>query len=187
MTTEIISQCSVDGCSGAAKSRGWCHKHYCRWSRHGDTDLHTPTIEMRFWAFVEKGGNCWVWTGQVNDAGYGILKIKGRRTRSHRVSFFIHSGVWPKLPILHSCDNPRCVNPDHLREGTLQENVVDMVQRNRQAAGERHGMAKLSDTDVITIRRCLLNGELQVDIAKRYNVSRDTIYRMKTGKTWKHI
>lgn len=187
MTTEIISQCSIDGCERIARSRGWCHKHYCRWNRNGTMENQRPPLETRFWSFVQKTNSCWLWTGHLNDRQYGMLRIKGRYTRAHRVSIYIHTGQWPVLPVLHSCDIPRCVNPAHLREDTLQANVMDMVTRNRNAKGSRQGHAKLMEADIKRIR-LLTDAKIpQKDIATMFGVSRDTVFRIQKGLAWRHV
>ena len=101
----------------------------------------TPTIplERRFWDKVTMGDGCWEWTGTRHSWGYGLLG--GRRKvhlRAHRVSWEIHFGPIPAgLYILHHCDNPRCVRPDHLFLGTHRDNMADMVKKGRWRLNRR--------------------------------------------------
>jgi hypothetical protein len=91
-------------------------------------------VEVRFWRFVDMTGECWLWTGAKSGPnGYGKIGIDGTRTRSaHRVSFELSFGPIPKgLWVLHSCDNPSCVNPTHLYLGDRAQNMRDAHERCR--------------------------------------------------------
>ena len=88
----------------------------------------------RFWNKVQKGNknSCWNWLGAKNPKGYGLLGIQYPERRSHRFSWYLHNGKIPKkLFVLHSCDNPSCVNPNHLFLGTAQDNTNDMIKKGR--------------------------------------------------------
>jgi HNH endonuclease len=86
-----------------------------------------------FWAKVDiKGkGDCWEWTAGTQSKGYGSFSVDGKTYNAHRISFMLANGYMPRLLVLHSCDNRRCVNPNHLSEGTQLENVRDMHQKGR--------------------------------------------------------
>lgn len=102
-------------------------------SSYNDRPLPLNTARERFFAKVQKTNNCWVWTGCKNNRGYGQLRM-GRETSllASRLSFFFHKGPIQKgLYICHSCDNPPCVNPDHLEAGTQRKNVIDAYKRGR--------------------------------------------------------
>src|SRR3954468_12409974 len=115
-------------------------------------------LETRFWAQVDKRGpdECWPWTGCYRSNGYGMIARGGRHSQeqAHRISFELHNGPIPATArradsfVLHSCDNPACVNPAHLRIGSARENTHDMVARGRRYCvslpGEMHPNAKLT-------------------------------------------
>lgn len=92
-------------------------------------------VEERFWPNVDVSDGCWNWTGTKMGNGYGAIpKCKGGRvTGAHRFSWYIHNGEWPPkgMVVMHSCDNPSCVRPDHLSIGTQSENIKQCVDRGR--------------------------------------------------------
>jgi len=93
---------------------------------------YTNEIEKRFFEKVEKTDSCWNWTASTDRTGYGHMSINGQLKLAHRISFCIEHGRESKDKVLHTCDNRRCVNPDHLREGTQKENVMDCIRKKRR-------------------------------------------------------
>jgi HNH endonuclease len=93
------------------------------------------TLEERFWSKVIKTETCWLWQGCKKGEGikqqYGGFKIKGKMYVAHRVVWFLTYGTWPSQWVLHKCDNPPCVNPDHLFEGTPKDNTQDSIKKGR--------------------------------------------------------
>lgn len=86
----------------------------------------------RFWSNVKTGSDCWEWRGSLFPNGYGIFYVNDKSVRAHRYSYELHKGTIPKgKMILHSCDNRKCVNPDHLRAGTARDNIMDALERGR--------------------------------------------------------
>ena len=148
-------------------------------------------LSERFWEKVIKGdsGECWIWTGALNEKGYGILG-RGRRgmgtERAHRVSWMIHFGPIPKgLFVCHKCDNPQCTNPEHLFLGTVYENNADMLAKGRNVKGEC-SYSKLSLDQVREIRSRYKPGKItQLALAKEYGVSRSLIGLIVKGERWK--
>ena len=130
-------------------------------------------------------GGCWEWQGYCTPDGYGqIWQNTSKHTvRVHRVMWEIVFGPIPDcLFVLHKCDNPPCANPSHLFLGTRIDNNADRDAKNRNAKGEKHGMAKLTWEQVIAIRAD--SRSLRV-IAKEYGITLRTVYHIHSGKTWK--
>lgn len=170
-----------------------------------------PTPEERFWRNVNKSGPtmpgmdsaCWEWTAHRRGLGYGEMWVNGRNVVTHRFSFALANGPIPAgLFVCHRCDNPPCVNPDHLFLGTHDDNMADRSAKGRQAKGDRQGArlhpetvvrgeahhsAKLSEADVLAIRARSLSGETMLKLSKEYRVDHATVRRIVTGHTWKHL
>jgi hypothetical protein len=131
---------------------------------------------------MERPTNCLLWDGAINKAGYGITWHNNKWAYAHRAVMNAKKGE----VVLHICDNPRCVNPEHLKVGTHQDNSSDMVKKNRQATGENCGNAILSEPQVREIRKC--KGYLSSRIvAKIYNISKTNVLDIWNRKIWKHI
>lgn len=142
----------------------------------------------RFWSKVSKTkSGCWEWTGWKNQCGYGCLEIKGKEYRAHRLSYELHYKKSPDmLQVLHKCDNPCCINPEHLFLGTQADNVRDMVEKKRgvNLCGEKHGMSKLYPELVRYIRTSPLS---EKELGKQLKISPSAIGNARRGVTWKHI
>lgn len=150
----------------------------------------------RFWDKVDKNGNngCWNWVAYHNSDGYGKLSINGKSEFAHRISWVLHFGDIPHgLCVCHHCDNPRCVNPDHLFLASHTENMKDMKIKGRTSLcknfGEKNGNSKLTSENVESIRRLASSSEnhygLMKSICETYNISKATLYRVISYKTWK--
>ena len=144
---------------------------------------------------VDENG-CWNWTGCKNSEGYGKLTIGSRsdgtrRTvKAHRASYAAFVGEIPAgKDICHKCDNPSCVNPEHLFPGTEKDNVADMDAKGRRGfvLSENHPKAKLTEKDVIEARELRKQGFSYYKLAKMYGVYRETMRRAVLGKTWQHM
>ena len=148
-------------------------------------------VRSRFWSRVAKGPGCWEWTGGALPSGYGRLAVHGKDERAHRVSWLIHFGEIGSLHVLHRCDNPRCVNPEHLFLGTHADNMRDKATKgrcvNRPRRGERVATAKLSAKQVPLIRSEYERGVRLETIAERYGISRPNAWLVATRRTWRHV
>ena len=139
---QVDGKCSVERCENPHLSRSWCSTQYRRWNIYGDP-LFTKSVkgvgstpEERFWtrvAITSDSSRCWAWSGTKDKHGYGHVNYGGEYWLAHRLSWFLAKGARPKMALLHSCpggDNPNCVNPEHLREGTALDNTRDMMNRD---------------------------------------------------------
>lgn len=120
--------------------------------------------------------------------GYPAIKRNGKSNNLCRVIYEEKYGKIPKgLVLRHKCDNPPCINVNHLEIGTHQDNIKDRVERNRSARGEKNGFAKLTAESVIEILKKLKRGISCIALAKEYEVTDVTIGNIKLKKTWRHV
>lgn len=138
--------------------------------------------------------DCIAYQGTLNEKGYGRFSFKGKKVYAHRLAYCLHNGIdidsIKGLVIRHKCDNPICVNPLHLEIGTNTDNCNDKLLRGRQAKGEGHGQAKLTEQMVRDIRKryvpyCKNNGGSA--LASEYGVKPMVISDIILGKTWRHV
>lgn len=150
---------------------------------------HTKkTLPERFFEKIVIGKDCWFWIGCRNNRGYGVISIGGRPHLASRLSWEIHRGKIPKnICVLHKCDVPCCVNPNHLFLGTPMENSKDMLNKGRFPCGEEHWGAKLTAKAVKLIKVDRQSGLSYSKIAARYGVSYETIRDVCIGATWSHV
>lgn len=184
-------------CGEPSRYKTLCNKHHLRLLRHGATDgpentdveagvFHTAFLK-RFFAKTQQVGECIEWVGWRNDDGYGRLRINKRRFFAHRVAMSIHlaDGFDGDKQVLHKCDNPSCVNPEHLFLGTHAENMADMKAKGRaksgRYSGQNHPACKLNPETAKAIRS---DKRSQRQIAKDYGVCQQTISAIKREKTW---
>lgn len=143
------------------------------------------TTKQRFYENVNLN---MMWVGRIDKDGYGRLFNGQKKIGAHRFSYELHNGKIPKgMCVLHSCDNPACVNPEHLHLGTNYENIQERVKRNRSAQGEKVNTSKLTSKDVIEIRNKHKNGLSIRDLMDEYGVKRTAISYIIHKINWKHI
>lgn len=150
-------------------------------------------LSERFWAKVERSGECWVWTAMRfrNKQGqptYGGAVVDGRLRTAHRVVWEMLYGPIPAgLMVLHTCDNPPCVRPSHLMLGTHYRNMEQMVARRRFVHGLRHHSNRLTEAQVREIKHRLALGQSIRDMAAEFGVTYSAIYLIANGKNWKYL
>lgn len=156
------------------------------------------TFEQRFWKYVKKTDDCWLWTGGLDKNKRGVLRIgrasEGRQIAS-RASWIVHHGKIPDgLFVLHDCDNPQCVRPDHLHLGTQKDNIREMISRKRHwlynnghlLSGERGHNSKLTWEKVRAIRALHAAGGITgAAIGMKYGVTKECIYGIVKMRTWR--
>lgn len=132
--------------------------------------------------------DCWLWTGNKNQYGYGRLRVNGRRRVASRISYEINVGqIPPGMLVMHVCDNPPCVNPKHLVVGTNDENMHDAAVKGRMNRGENNCQAKLTEDQVRDIRRRHSNGERAADLAAEFGLKRFAVFKICNRSRWKHV
>jgi hypothetical protein len=147
-------------------------------------------VEPRFWIKVDRRGpdDCWPWLAAKDGKGYGAFSFNRKRATAHRVAFFFSHGHWPVHDACHKCDNPACCNPAHLFDGTHQDNMDDMVAKRRHQHGERNGHRKLTEVQVLEIRRRYIPRKVTGRaLAAELNVSHATVEDVIAGRTWRHL
>lgn len=137
---------------------------------------------------INKATGCWEWAGKRNSYNYGILYLGGKKVGAHRYFYGLHKGIIPKkMFVLHKCDNPPCVNPEHLFLGTQRDNMQDMAQKGRSCKFENNHSAKLNKKLVTEIRKKYKRQSRIINqrtLAVEYGVSKGTVQKILTHKIW---
>jgi hypothetical protein len=190
--------CSVPDCPNRVFGHGLCSKHYTRLQRRGSTDdapRRRTSLTDRFWRKVAKVApdECWQWIGAKNPHGYGHIGSGGRgegHLLAHRVSWQIANGqpIPDGMLVMHSCDNPACVNPAHLSLGTYADNVADMDVKGRRVRlapmGEDHHQSVLT---VELVRYIRASSKGNQELATEIGVTRATVRKARLGISWGHV
>lgn len=143
----------------------------------------------RLFAKVQKTDGCWNWVARKSPQGYGRISVGNVNKLAHRVAYELMVGHIGEMHVLHSCDNPSCVNPSHLWLGTNADNIADKVRKNRTPdfSGEKNPKNKLSAKDVLDIRRMTAEGMKQRVVAEKYGITPVHVANIATKKAWGHL
>ena len=200
-----MSVCCISGCTKAVRARGLCSAHYTRLL--DGKDLSAPVRKvvrsasdadrLKAHVSVREDTGCWDWTASKTPLGYGQVRYKGTRELAHRASWMVFRGEIPKdastygtQNVLHRCDNPSCINPDHLFLGDQSDNANDAVSKNRWGKrglkGEAHGRAVVTYDMVREIRsmESLLSAR---QLGERFGLSKGAVLHILKRRTWKDI
>lgn len=136
-----------------------------------------PTILHRLWPkIILSPTGCWEWSAAKTDGGYGLFSVKGKTTYIHRFMWWLSRGVEPRnLHVRHTCDNPSCLNPKHLKLGTPLDNAADRLASGLTKKGVREIKAKAKA------------GVPRKELADEYGVALDTVFRIISGRSYGHI
>lgn len=191
----ISKTCSANECARNWVARGLCDMHYRRLYRHDKPLPPKLRGSLRwFWGCVDRssGDNgCWPWLRGRHTFGYGEFTLNEKSSApAHRIAWELINGPIPDgLFVLHSCDNPPCVNPKHLFLGTQMDNMQDMIQKGRakKRHGRLHPCTKLTEHDIPKIFSLRRKGFFYADIADIYDMSVYAISAILHRRTWKHV
>lgn len=186
--------CKCD-CGVYTFARGFDLKRGKRKSCGCMQDIQNPVTNFEKHFTKTKTDDCWDWNAYCLPSGYGLFQISNRKGvkhwLAHRFSYTVYVDDTPLSEediICHKCDNPSCVNPNHLFKGTTQDNVNDKIDKGRDVRGENVHCSKLNAQDVIDIRRLVADGNIKKqDIAKMFNISPSGVTNIYKRKIWKHV
>lgn len=188
----IISICAIAGCGKPTKQRGWCGMHYMRWYKHGNPNvvLLEKGKNLRWLnevAMAHATNECLPWPFERTWKGYGRVKVGGKRLAAHRVICEKVHGPSPSSlhEAAHSCGKGHlgCVNPNHVRWLTRQENMLEKNEHGTMARGAKNGNASMSENTARQVKK-LLGTMTQQKIADRLGVTRSAVRDIKIGRTW---
>src|SRR5690349_8818159 len=193
-----MAECRVQECDHPVVAKGLCDAHYRRMKKGKPLDspvrkVFRGSIAERLAEYTDRRGDgeCWPWTRGRDKDGYGEISMGGssKHRRAHVVAWELaNNRVVPDGHcVLHTCDNPPCVNPGHLFLGTNLDNIWDRNNKERQARGEKSSRAKLTEHKVLCIRRAYKRGESISVLAAEYGVTYNAIRSIIKRKTWTHI
>lgn len=212
-----MKKCMVNGCDNQTWASGerttkvskphtsiYCRKHCLRIDKYGTLEIpeaekkeRVDTLEYRFWSHTDKRSDdeCWNWTADCSRAGYGGLwnSKTNNNISAHRYSYELHYGSIAKgMLVMHSCDNKKCVNPKHLRLGTVKENVQEAIERGLRPKcaipitfGEQNPKSKLTLEQVKFIKSHPEMG--LTELARMWGLSPNCIRGVRIGRTWKDV
>ena len=163
-----------------------CGKVYIHKGKHTECSL-----ECRLLNRIKIVNGCWEWKDFICPmTGYGKITYERKCMTAHRLSYIYHKGdIPPEMFVCHVCDNPKCINPDHPFIGTAKDNSRDMVKKGRHVShlGENNQCSRLTENQVIEIRRLCSEGVKQIEIGKMFGIDQCHVSDIKLRKLWKHI
>lgn len=192
-------KCAIKGCNLPELAAGFCNKHWRRNKKYGSplwlampaAGYRGLSAPDRFFPRVAKSAECWNWQSGTDNDGYGLFmgEVLGVTfKRAHRFSWAYHNNqiIPDSMTVMHSCDNPRCVNPSHLSLGTQCENQKDKWRKGRgwTHKGTSHWSTNLTEDQVREIRS---STETQKSLGERFGMKQSSISAIVRRKSWRHI
>lgn len=175
--------CKIEGCRNRVRCSGYCRKHYESYLKHGCARAFVPCIEVVRYAVKANSNSCILWPFAISH-GYGVIKYKYKMYFAHRLARLLFDGIENHdLFACHSCNNPLCINPNHVYWGDHYANMADMKSA-KSVLGERNPKAKLTAEAVVDIRTSKKPAR---ELAEKYGVATATIYQARNGHHWKHV
>ena len=149
------------------------------------------TREDKFWSRVNirQKSECWEWKAYKMKKGYGVVWFRGKYWYTHRLAYFLHTQKNIRNHICHSCDNPACCNPNHLWEGTHQQNMQDRNKKGRcsKPIGEKSWNALFTSKEVLAMRKLRKDGLSYREIMNRFEIKHGTLKAILLRKSWAHL
>lgn len=189
--------CRVDACPkppGKGKN-GYCYMHINRIRKYGSAGGastsrpvgESPESKLLFYGWNVAPSGCWEWLGPRSHE-YGALRAGGATWLAHRLSYTVYVGPIPDGDVIcHRCDNPICINPEHLFTGSQADNLHDMHNKGRGVRGVKQHAHVVTEGDVRAIREAREQGIPATVLALRYGVHKRQIYKIANREQWKHV
>lgn len=188
-----VTRCAWPNCESDEDYRSVCDRHYQSAKRHGVPlpEIRALTEFERFEALVDRSGGpdvCHPWTGTCDEDGYGrFVASRGRRAPRYAYRWYV-GGLADDEVVRHKCDNPPCVNPNHLISGSSLDNTQDMLDRGRQLRGSAHPMAIVTEEIVRDIRARYVPRKVTLKVlGQEYGLSEGAIHAIITRRNWSHV
>lgn len=188
-------ECSVEGCIKQQFARGLCGTHYNKLRRYGDVNAGRVAdgsgLQWIIDNMFHEGDECLIWPYSLTKKGRARAIYQGKRIFAQRLMCMIRHGKppTPEHETLHSCGKGHlgCMHPDHMKWGTHAENMAEMAEHGTSNHGEKNPFAKLTEPDVMKIKRLLLDGMSRKNISTLYPVSEAMIGSIDRGESWARV
>lgn len=186
---KVTRQCAKSSCNKTFKSFSCRPKRFC--SRYCGGASHDPNKTIKE-IIIEKSfgtmSGCVIWDSHKINSGYGIISIQGKVWLIHRYVWFLSNGpILDGIHICHKCDHKLCINIDHLFPGTRQDNMDDMVRKNRQAKGSKNGRSKFTEGDIRQFRRFFALGISMGTMADTFGIPYKYLHKVVKSNSWNHV
>ena len=168
-----------------------CLRSLCKNKKCVNPEHHIISIDLMF-SYINKNAenSCWEWTRCLSNKGYAVFNVKNKMILVHRFMYEkFKNKISNKMSVCHSCDNPKCVNPEHLFLGTHKENIIDCIKkgRDKKARGERQRKCSISEKTAIEIKTKFKEGKTIKEIYHLFDCSYQTVWNICKNRSWKYL